>query len=379
MAGLTTEGFVPDTLAAIKQRIESRLEQFNAGFDFSPESPDGQLIGIMSAELALVWTELLKVYQSYDPNIASGQALRNLAQLTGVRMSTANRSFVTVTLGGVTGTAVPKGSYVSTNDGFVFYTKDDVVVPASVTVIADKVGEVPVGLADPIINIDSIVTGWDTVTQTVAGTIGTNPEDEQHFRNVRNRTVMRNAQSVQESLRARVLELGIDQVRVTNNDTGSTLPDGTPSKAVQVIVGDSTVADLVLAETIFNSKGLGVLTHGNTTVTISDDLNFPHDVSFTKATAVPIFVVADITFLSTEIAGAQEGINSDLQAEVNQGVVGQDVVWSRLFPSFTRYGEAQINSLTIGRVGQAATAGNINISNTEFASLAVADITITAN
>ena len=55
MAGLDNSGFTPDTFANIKTRIEGKLEALSPGFDFSPESPDGQFISIMT-------------YQRYYPN-----------------------------------------------------------------------------------------------------------------------------------------------------------------------------------------------------------------------------------------------------------------------------------------------------------------------
>jgi hypothetical protein len=44
MAGLENYGFVPEEYESIVARIEGKIEAINPGFDFSPESPDGQLI-----------------------------------------------------------------------------------------------------------------------------------------------------------------------------------------------------------------------------------------------------------------------------------------------------------------------------------------------
>ena len=51
MSGLDITGFTAEKLLDIQTRIKGKLELFNPGFDFRPESPDGQLIDIMSFEL----------------------------------------------------------------------------------------------------------------------------------------------------------------------------------------------------------------------------------------------------------------------------------------------------------------------------------------
>ena len=113
MAGLTRSGFVPDTYEAIKSRIESKLEALNPGFDFSPESPDGQLIGIMAFEIFQGWSQLNNVYNSYNPQVASGAALRNLGLISGLPYGVANRSFATCEVTGTAGTIIPQGTILT--------------------------------------------------------------------------------------------------------------------------------------------------------------------------------------------------------------------------------------------------------------------------
>ena len=98
MAGLTSEGFTPLTLEEIQTRIKSRLENYNPGFDFSPESPDGQLVDIFSVELAQVWSELNTVYSSFDPMEAVGQGLLNIGLITGIPFGFATRSSASLDL-----------------------------------------------------------------------------------------------------------------------------------------------------------------------------------------------------------------------------------------------------------------------------------------
>jgi uncharacterized phage protein gp47/JayE len=381
MAGLTTQGFIPLTYDEIKTNIEARLESFNPGFDFSPESPDGQMISIMGVLISQAWSELNLVYLSYNPNIANGNALRNIAQISGLGQERATASYAVVDLTGTAGVPVPAGSLVADGAGNEFSTQFSATIPASVEVLSVLYGplEVPAG---SIVDVVSVVGGWTGVSQPTDGVVGAYAMSEVKFRNLRNRTVLRNYTGVVDTIQARLLELGIEQVSITNNtSTTITLPDGTPPLTVQVTVGElGVVADDKIAKSILDTIGIGVPTYGTTTVLIDDTQGVEHSISFTKAVQVDISMQLDITFLSEEIGGAEEAIKADLTTHINQLLAGEDVIWSQLFCHITPYGEAQVNG-TSGLLIQRNTDGFVNdnlvLSSTEFAAIDPADITIT--
>lgn len=376
MAGLTDEGFTALTHEEIKERIQNRLEVLNPGFDFSPESPDGQNIEIFGFELSQIWAQLSLIYSSGDPRTATGQGLRNIGFLSGVLMNNADRSYATIDLVGVSGTVVPAASEVSNADGNVFVTEFDAVIPASINVIAKVAGKTPV-LAGTIVNIDTPVTGWTSITQATDGVIGTEPETEQHFRNDRNRSVMVSSESVTDALQGKLVELGLAQVSIVNNDSEATLPDGTPEGHIHVTVTDTTISDQDIADTILKYKSLGTPTFGTTTVVSIDSQGHSHSIKFSKAIAVDVEISLDVTFLSTDTAGAEDSIKEALVDYVNSLITGEDVIWSRMFGLITPHGKAQVNSLLIGELGGALSISNIAVPDTEFAALVSADIALT--
>ena len=377
MAGLTSEGFTPLTLEEIQERIKTRLDLYNPGFDFTPESPDGQLVDIFSVEIAQAWSELGLCYSSFDPNTATGQALRNIGFISGVPYGVATRSFADITLVGTAGTVVPALSEVSDADGNVFQLESDAVIPATVPVLAQQAGPVPIG-AGALVNIDSTITGWTSFTQAIAGTVGEAAQTDTAYRNLRNLATNRNHSGVVDAMQARLLELGILQATVINNDTAATLSDGTPPYSIHVVLGDiGGVSDADIAKVILDSKGLGIPTHGNSTsVVIEDSQGTSHTINFTKAVAVDIYIDLDVTFLSEDIAGAEASIRADLVTDINSYLAGEDVIWSRLFGVVTPYGKAQVNSLTVGRVG-ALSAANVVLVDGEYATTIGGDIAIT--
>jgi uncharacterized phage protein gp47/JayE len=381
MAGLTNIGFTPLKLEDITARIESRLETYNPGFDFAPESPDGQLIGIMSVLIAQAWGELDMVYHSYNPSSATGQALRNLGLISGIGKDTASRSNATINMIGVAGTSIPANSTVSDSEGNEFYTVFGGEIPFSTLAISRVAGPLPL----PIGTIDTIVDnldGWSSIDQPVAGLTGKVPVSDLHYRNLRNRTVMRNYSGIVDAMQARLIELGVEQASVLNNsDTTNNLPDGTPPLTVHATVGEvGLVTDLEIATAIMETIGIGIPTYGTSTVAITDSQGVVQNINFSKAVAVDVFIDLNITFLDPDIGGAEKAIKEALVTEINGLLAGEDVIWSQLFGLVTQFASAQINGPTGLQVG--SSLGSLNNDNLvilagEYANTSIGSIQIT--
>lgn len=377
MAGLTSGGFTKETYADIKDRIEGKLEVFNAGFDFSPESPDGQLIGIMTYEIYQAWQELANVYDSYNPQVAFGAGLRNIGLITGLPYGFAEKSQATVETTGVDGTIIPQNSVVTDDAGNEFYVAFETALPNNLQVIAIVAGAIPI-TAGTITTIQTPVTGWSTVAQATDGVIGSPAQTEQQYKTTRQRTVMRNYTSVVENMQAQLVELGLGQAVVINNTTSSALGDGTPANSIHVTVGEvGATSDEDIAAIILATNALGCGTYGSTSVVIEDSQGVSQTISFSKATAVEAEIAITVTYHAPNTAGADENIIQSLREHINGLLSGDDVIWSRLFAYVTPYAEAEITSLTLGLKGGSLSAANLAISDSQFASITDADITLT--
>lgn len=379
MSGLDSTGFTPLSFDEIVARIGSRLEAYNPGFDLTPESPDGQLINIFAFELSQAWNELGIVYNSYNPEEATGAALRNIGLITGIPYGVATRSTCTIDLTGTAGTIVPRGSIVTDSVGNEFQTQLAATIPASVEVVAMVSGfiDMPIGT---VTTIKTPVTGWTAIDQPAVGRAGTAAQTETAYRNVRNRTVLRNFSGVEAAMQARLLELGINQATVINNDSKTViLADGTPTQTIHVTIGEvSGITDMDIARTILATKGLGCPTYGSTTVTdVLDSQGIAHTIKFSRATPVSIFANIDVSFLDTDIAGATDAMKAALLEHINNLLAGEDVVWSRLFGLLTPHGKAQINTLEVGLSAITTSAANVAIGGTEYASMVIGDISLT--
>lgn len=380
MAGLTREGFTPEPYADIKSRISARLEAFSPSINLDSEAPDGHLVDLFSFELSQVWSELSSIFDSYNPNIATGAGLRNLGLITGLPFGAATRSQAVVALEGIVGVTVPAGSIVADDKGNEFTTTFAAVIPASVQVVATLSGAIAVP-AGTITTLVSNTTGWTGITQSQDGRQGGVAQTEVQYRNLRNKTVLRNYVGVEEVIRARLLEtLDIEQVNVlSNDDPTDPLPDGTPPNSIHVTIGEigSSITDEQIAQVILETKGLVCPTYGSTTVTVNDSQGYPQEVSFSKAVGVPIFLDIEILFLDEDYAGAEESIRADLITEINSLATDEDVIWSRLFGVITPYSKAQVDKLELSRDGSSFLPANISIGADEFANTQTGYINIT--
>jgi uncharacterized phage protein gp47/JayE len=379
MAGLTDEGFTVLTLPEIVSRMETRLKVYDPEIDLDIASPDGQNVSIFSYEVSQLWQQLNLVHLSGDPRVASGQGLRNIGLLTGQPYGFADRSVVDVLLAGTTNTLVPKGSILADVDGNEFQTTSDAIIPSGVQAISIAAGTLPVPVGTVVV-VKTVIAGFDTVTQPTEGVQGRGTQTAQQYRTLRNQTVMRNGTSVTDKVSAQLYDLGLEQASVVDNDHPTDpAADGTPAMTLHVIIGDvGSVTDQEIALAILKSKGIGTPTWSlsNFSVLVDDNQGIEHEIFFDKATAVPVVAEVNLTYLSNDIAGASESIKNDMCDRINNLLAGEDVIWSHLFSDITRYGEAQVNSLELGRTIPGLASGNLAITTYEYATCTPDDINI---
>lgn len=80
--GTTPVGFVRKPLADILATIEEKAEVvFGAGVIQTPQSPLGQLNGLMASIITTAWEIAEATYQSYDPDQAEGARLEQLGRI----------------------------------------------------------------------------------------------------------------------------------------------------------------------------------------------------------------------------------------------------------------------------------------------------------
>lgn len=386
--GVSDTGFKRKRLNQLLDELNSEVKAiFGDNFNVSPESPDGQINGVVSESNANLWELAEEAYNAFNPNASSGVSLSNLVQLNGITRLPATASTVELTVTGTSGTLIPQGSLVSDTDGIVtFSTDSNVTIPTggstSVQATATVTGPL-VALAGTVTEIDSPVSGWDTVTNAQDAEVGTNVETDVELRARRRRSVARDAQAIIDAINAEVRAVpGVTQATVLENDT-NTGPDsnGLPAHSVSAIVlgGDDTQ----IAEAIFLKKTLGATAFGNTDVTVTDDQGIEHTISFSRPTAISIYVEVNLTtFGNYPVNGddlIKQAILNYASGDLIEGrgfSLGQDVIHSELYTPINTIQGHTVDSLFIDTSPSPASTADIPIAVDEIAEFLEVNITV---
>lgn len=381
--GITDNGFVLKRLSVILAEMDEAMRTvFGDNLNLDPASPDGQVNGIMSEAYADLWELLQEAYNSFNPSVATGATLSNLVQLNAIIRKEARPSTVTLSLTGTNGTSIAAGSLVSTDDGIQFATDALVVIAAGVaTVDATAVETGPLAVAiNTVTNIDTPISGWDTVTNPAVAVLGVDEESDEALRTRRERSIEAASTSVLESILAGVLEIPeVVSARIFENITAIVDAYGLDPHSFMVVADDGAAAmDEAIAEAIFNKKPAGIGTNGAIEISVSDIYGGAHSIKFSRPTAVPIYIKVTLSPNAATYAG---------DAAVKQAIVdycesvfgiSDDVVYSNMYSPLTdgTLGIDEVTAILTGIVSPPAGTSTIAIDFDEKASFDVANITI---
>jgi uncharacterized phage protein gp47/JayE len=165
--GVIDEGFREKTLDQILGEIEdAEREAFGPAINTQADSVLGQLNGIFADQVAQLWEVAIAVYRSLYPDSASGEALDNVASITGAIRLPTTHSTVLLKLNVDSAVTLLAGRQVSVGSaGALFQTIADVTnggaVQATIEVEAESVEFGPiVGNAYSLDVIQTPVAGW---------------------------------------------------------------------------------------------------------------------------------------------------------------------------------------------------------------------------
>jgi len=385
--GVSSTGFKRKRLNLLLEELNSEVKAiFGENFNVSPESPDGQVNGVISESNANLWEIAEESYNAFNPKAASGVTLSNLVQLNGITRLAATKTKAELSLAGDPGTVIPEGSLVSTSD-----TGDELSTDTSVTLdgagnaivqaTALEFGPISM-LASTITEIDSPVTGWDTVNNTSDANEGTNEESDPDLRARRQRSVARDAQAIIDGIRAAVENIdNVTQALVLENDTDAVDANGLPAHSFQVVVSGG--ADIDVADIIWLKKPAGIQAFGDITEQVIDSQGISHDISFSRPTAVTIYVEVTLTTFAEYPANGDDLIKQAIVDYANGDLVdnrsfglADNVIYTRLYTPINSVAGHEIDDLQISIVSPADGVVNIPISITQIADFQIANITV---
>ncbi|UXN37579.1 baseplate J/gp47 family protein [Avibacterium paragallinarum] len=373
MAKITENGITIERLDTLVERLENGFRTiYGQNINLAPDTPDGQMIGIL-AQMRMDIEELAEmIYKQLDPDVASGAWLDQRVAYAGLIRRTASYSYLrSVILTGDPYTTLYAGLVVSDPQKGRWVLVQDTQLNQEGSARADfrseLLGAFSVAQSETL-TIETVTLGLATATTSETSQLGTEEETDAELRHRFFLSRAKNAINSVLAIEAKISELNdVKQVVVLENNTASIDKKGVNPHSINVIVDGGLDRDI--AKVIYHNKGAGVGLQGNTAVEFERQT-----VYFDRA--VPVDIEIAITAVRyedfTEID--KEGIKKVLSALTF--AIGQSISLSRLYSPINTIGGFWVKSLKIARKGQTKQAENIPIQPREIARILSSDITI---
>jgi hypothetical protein len=245
------------------------------GLNSSLETPQGQLGSSDAAIIGDCNDQFLQVVRGVDPMFADGRMQDGIARIYFLTRKAATATQVQTTCGGLPGVIIPPGSLAKATDGTLYASQGSGTIgvggTANITFAAITPG--PIACATGTLNtIYRQVAGWDTITNSVDGVLGTAVETRTQFELRRQQSVAKNSVGSIAAIQGAVLEVpGILDAYTTDNSTGSNvILDGVTLPANSLYVCVSGGDPLAVATAIWRKKLPGSRMGGNTSIVVQD-------------------------------------------------------------------------------------------------------------
>ncbi len=191
---------------------------------------------------------------------------------------------------------------------------------------------VEIALALTLTVIDTPISGWDSVSNTLDATVGRLAETDTAYRQRQQNSLQISGSATVEAIRSSLVQVaGVTVATVIENDTSSVDGDGRPPHSFEAIVIGGI--DLAVATNIFLTKSAGIETFGTETENVTDSQGIVHVINFSRAT--PIYMWLEITLTkSTEISYPTDGDQQIIDESVLIGSTYQidnDVIVQQFF------------------------------------------------
>lgn len=363
-----------------RQRASSALGPTLVG---TPDSPIGQLNGVNAEKLRELEELLLKIWQSFDPNSASGTHLSNLGAIVGVRRQEATKATLTATVNlddGVT-LAVGRQASVAGQPGQLFETIESVSngsgSAANLTVRMEAVesGASYFAAAGTLTNIVTPVSGWNSITNGADSTQGTDIETDSAFRLRRQQSLSVSGSATAEAIVAAVRNVpGVDSASVLVNRSNSVNADGLPPKSFEVVAAGG--ADNDIAAAILDEWPAGIEAFGSASGTAQSSEFGPVVLNFSRPTLVSVYADFELT-TNSDYPGDAAFKSAVAQAANTYFGLGQTVARAKLFDlAFGVAGVLDVTTLEIGRSPSPSGTINLAMAAREQASFSTLNITV---
>ena len=338
-------------------------EQFSilSGIPLTPDSASGVVVSVVLPQDSSLYT--ISFSRSGATKVASYTSTvgaTKLAIINGLKASVDSLvpEFVaTVQLDGNL-SLVPTDVFVATN----FSTSLNLGI-VKVSKLGDVQAQNTGPISQPVNTITRIQTsrlGWDSVTNPLAAVSGRLRETDEELRIRFRNTKFERAGNIVEAVYSALFSLDdVQQVYIDDNNTSVTNANGTPGHSFLVLVDGGTSVEI--ARAIWDNRGAGVASVGNTSVTITDKFGYQREIKFSRPTPINIYIQLELTTDQNFPENGQDLIREAIINYVDGLSIGQDVLYSRLYTPANSVKGHYIDSLAIGLSPSSLGVSNIAV------------------
>jgi uncharacterized phage protein gp47/JayE len=370
-----------NTLIPVGQTVSSSTtgEQFTTvgAISLSPSSASGITVSVVTLQNSTAYTITYANTTTSNTITYTSDASATVAEILAGLQSVIAGAHPTLT-SSVVGTTL----VIDRNDIFqtVNFTTSVNLGINKVRTVGEVVAVESGIIEQPANTIDTILTpmlGWDSVINPVAATPGEDRETDEQLRlRFRNGKFDRATNTLDAIYSALINLDNVSEVTIYENDTSVVDGNGVPAHSFLPIVSGGLSTDI--ANAIWDNKPVGILSYGNTTVSISDVQGFAHDISFSRPNPVVVYISMDITTDVNFPANGNDAIKSSIaQFFIDNFGTGDDVIYSRLYTPINSVQGHEVNSLFIGTSPSPSGTTNIPVSFDSIASISTSNIIIT--
>ena len=298
---INENGLLIDEFSTIYNRLADKFKLiYGQDINLEQNSPDGQLLGIITNEIYDLQTLILHIYNSFDPDLAQGVELNKLLKLIAQTRRASTKSIVDITIVANANVTLP-ADYTIIDEN-----KNEWVINAETTLISGtniiSFNAVNFGAIEASANtINDVVTVFPEITSVnnpLPAEIGRDEESDVLLRKRRNNLLSVNSKSCIAGIYSKLflLDTVTDAVIYENvTDTYDVLKDlnahtlwciidgGSIDEITKIIATDKTIGT-DLKGTISNNYVEIFLKADGTTRTLT------HTVKFDRPTEIPLYI-----------------------------------------------------------------------------------------
>ena len=331
MLEISNTGLVIERLDAILTRLsQSMRDIYGQDINLNADTPDGQLIGILSQGIADFNEVLAGVYAMSDPTTAVGNWLDIQLKYVGLERNRATFSYLNdVQFTVVNNTIIPEG-YTLTDENGTEWTTTSAATSTGTSLVIQlrsvEVGAFHLASGKPL-TPKTIVLGVQAVTTTADSVLGKTQESDAEAlaRFLRSYTI--NNLDEREGLEGALLALtDVRDAKVHENYTNATDANGVEAHSINPVVIGGVSEDIALQ--ILKKKAVGCGLQGSQTVTLFYE-GLDRIVKFDRSTAVNIDIKITVVRNGAAVAVDQQAIIDALQS--SSFMIAEDVVAGSLY------------------------------------------------